>query len=383
MRECKEKGRHHMRGIYEKVKGSKDFYIRYTDAQGQRHREHVGRYAAAVEALVNRRREVREGKFIAPHSEERITFAELSERMLAFQIAHDFAESTVDTNRRRRLRFLPLLGNLLAREITPSKINEVLLHLKFTKNKPELAEGKKYCPGRAPLTPGQISSPAMNAHRFFLSGVFRFGIENGLLEKNPVEKTRMFMRHEGIIRYLTSDEEAALREVIQEDCPAFLPALDLALHTGLRKHEQFLLTWDKIDLDRGILTVPSNTKTGRRFLPINSVCRRAIEELHVLSAGSPRVVQGSDQWMGSRFRKWVAQAKVMNFRWHDLRHTFASRLVMAGVDLRQVQEFMGHSSIVTTMRYAHLSPEHGKAAIEKLVATAAAPAEKVKVAKIA
>jgi site-specific recombinase XerD len=365
-----------MRGVYEKIKGSKDFYIYYTDANGGRHREHIGRESVAIEALVNRRREVREGKFIAPHSEERISFADLAEQMMADKSLRA-SSNTLAGNRRHLRRLLPMLGNVMAKDVTTAKINEVLRELKFTANRPRIA---KRAPGSETLVPGQISGPSLNGYRFFLSSIFVYGIDNGLVEKNPVVKTKTFAKHEGIIRYLAADEETALRNVIREEHPEFLPELDLALNTGLRKHEQRLLTWDKIDLEQGILTVPTETKTGRRFIPINSVCRRAIEELHILSQGDPRVCPWNWRSKGEWLQKWLEKAKVMKFRWHDLRHTFASRLVMAGVDLRQVQLFMGHRSIETTMKYAHLSPEHGKAAIEKLIALAAMPTKVKKIA---
>jgi len=66
------------------------------------------------------------------------------------------------------------------------------------------------------------------------------------------------------------------------------------------------------------------------------------------------------------FEDAVKEAHITDFRWHDLRHTFASRLVMAGVDLRTVQELMGHKSIQMTCRYAHLAPTHQLAAVERL-----------------
>jgi site-specific recombinase XerD len=61
------------------------------------------------------------------------------------------------------------------------------------------------------------------------------------------------------------------------------------------------------------------------------------------------------------------KAKIANFRWHDLRHTFASRLVMDGVDIRTVQELMGHKTITMTMKYSHLSPGHQMDAVQRLV----------------
>jgi site-specific recombinase XerD len=73
-------------------------------------------------------------------------------------------------------------------------------------------------------------------------------------------------------------------------------------------------------------------------------------------------VNKKPQW----FADAVQEAGINDFDWHDLRHTFASRLVMAGVDIRTVQELLGHESIIMTMRYAHLSPQHRATALEKL-----------------
>ena len=80
---------------------------------------------------------------------------------------------------------------------------------------------------------------------------------------------------------------------------------------------------------------------------------------------------GARQW----FERALSNARVVNFRWHDLRHTFASRLVMAGVDIRTVQELMGHKTIQVTLRYAHLAPEHQLEAVQRLCDTAEAPTD--------
>jgi len=79
--------------------------------------------------------------------------------------------------------------------------------------------------------------------------------------------------------------------------------------------------------------------------------------------------------MGARewFEQALADAKIGNFPWHDLRHTFASRLVMAGVDIRTVQELMGHKTIQVTMRYAHLAPQHQLEAVQRLCDTDTTP----------
>ena len=71
----------------------------------------------------------------------------------------------------------------------------------------------------------------------------------------------------------------------------------------------------------------------------------------------------------------AAGANIKNFRWHDLRHTFESRLVMAGVDIRTVQELMGHKTIQVTLPYAHLAPQHQLEAVQRLCDTGVAPTD--------
>jgi|ERR1700674_1093643 len=367
-----------MRGVFEKVKGSNDWFICYADADGRRHREHVGRRAVAIEAYVNKKREVREGRYVAPQRERRVTFAELAEKMLADKEGH-LRKRTLGGIRSRLRRVLPLIGALPAAAIGTAKINEALRALRTPSPRPRKNTGRK-------TVTGELGDSAMNAYRWTMNSIFDHGIKNGFVARNPVAATQAFAPHPGIIRYLAADEESAIREKMRGWNPELEAEMDLALHTGLRLGEQFHLTWDLIDLERGILTVPREGKTGRRFIPINSAARLALEKLYEQSRGSRYVCRRSESSFdrrNDRFQKILAKAGVIHFRWHDLRHTFASRLVMAGVDLRTVQQFLGHASIVTTMRYAHLSPEHGKAAIEKLVAPAAPAPRRGKIARIA
>jgi integrase len=167
-----------------------------------------------------------------------------------------------------------------------------------------------------------------------------------------------------------ADEESRLRAVIAKEYPAHMPEFDIALHTGMRPSEQFGLTWDRVDLVRKLVTIPKSKNGNTRHIPLNSVALGAFQQLFGRSRGNGCVfvsihggpLKGYKHW----FEDAVVEAGVSDFTWYGMRHTFASRLVMAGVDLRTVAELMGHKTIQMTMRYAHLAPAHKSAAVERL-----------------
>jgi integrase len=102
-----------------------------------------------------------------------------------------------------------------------------------------------------------------------------------------------------------------------------------------------------------------------RHVPLNQAAVQALEELWEQRNGS-EFVCGGDREPRRWFESVLKDAKVANFSWHCLRHTFASRLVMADVNIRTVADLMGHKTIQMTMRYAHLAPKHTMAAVERL-----------------
>ncbi len=214
------------------------------------------------------------------------------------------------------------------------------------------------------------------------------------------------------IRYLTDDEERRLRDAMDSreaklrherasanrwreergyvqkpdiSCLAYAdylkPLVLLALNTGLRRGDLFGLTWEHIDLNqRQIRKVIEKTSHARRKAgktPSVSVLPLS-PEAHVLLSrwkeqcndnspyvfASPRTGGRLDN-INNAWESLLSGAKIADFRFHDLRHTFASRLVMAGVDINTVRELMTHSDIKMTLVYAHLSPDHKAAALEK------------------
>jgi integrase len=173
------------------------------------------------------------------------------------------------------------------------------------------------------------------------------------------------------VRYLTPEEDVKLRKVIAEGWTQHMPELDLALHTGLRLSEMYGLDWQDIDLARRLLVVRRGKNGEARYARLNSVAAKALEDMRKRSDGTGPVIRNlaGEPLAGPRywFEKAIAKAELVDFHWHDLRHTFASRLTMAGVGLRAVQDALGHKSVAMTVRYSHLAPDFLQDVVDKLV----------------
>lgn len=227
----------------------------------------------------------------------------------------------------------------------------------------------------------------------------------GFLEVHPLEKLKLLKTDRSTkVRFLSSDEELRLREALikrdlrikaERDCAnlwrkereyELLPDLNLnefadhlrpmillSMNTGLRRGEIFSLKWENVNLDRATITIEGTyAKSGKtRHIPLNSEALAVLKSWRNQTSHSDLVFPNKDGLQFDNVKKsWDGVrilAKIENFRWHDLRHHFASRLVMAGVDLNTVRELLGHSEMTMTLRYAHLAPEHKANAVEKLV----------------
>ena len=142
-----------------------------------------------------------------------------------------------------------------------------------------------------------------------------------------------------------------------------------ALNTGMRRSELLNLRWPDVDLKNRKITVINAKNNESRVIPINQTLYQELFALYkkvkaeyVFSGRNGRPFKDIKKGFYSALKK----AGIKDFRFHDLRHTFGSHLVMQGVDLRTVQQVMGHKDIKMTMRYAHLSPEYVQMAVEKL-----------------
>jgi site-specific recombinase XerD len=337
-------------GIFERPRKSGVWWISYNDGAGARHREKIGRRDVARVKYDERRREVKEGRYTPPRSAGRtLSFRELAAAAMDNKKLR-LASRSYETDKQRLSRILPRIGGVPADNVTNDQVEDLLAGLRH----------------------GGLCGSTANRYRSLLGSIYNYGVRTGRVRANPVMRVKRFKENEHRVRWLRADEENALREVIRANCPDHEPELDLALYTGMRRGEQFTLKWKDVDLERGILTV--HGKTGRRFIIANSSAKAAIERLSLKrETGENYVCRDATADTQRDWRRWLESAAkkagIDDFHWHDLRHTFASRLVMAGVDLRTVQELLGHKSILMTMRYAHLSPDHRQAAAEKIGGT--------------
>lgn len=170
----------------------------------------------------------------------------------------------------------------------------------------------------------------------------------------------------GRLRFLSHEEAAELLEGCRG---MFKTLVTVALHTGMRRGEILSLKWDAVDILHGFIQV-SQSKNGQpRTIPMNDTVKRALTGLRT-RVDVPWVFHDEEgkQLPNTRKRFELAckRAGIINFHFHDLRHTFASWLVMGGVPLPTVSELMGHQSIAMTMRYTHLSPKHRLGAVQSL-----------------
>jgi integrase len=234
-------------------------------------------------------------------------------------------------------------------------------------------------------------------NRIFASfkGALNWGIKRGLFENNPLQRLGSLKETDSrtIVRFLSDDErerlESALIErerLLQEKSNAaargefwdFLrPAVLLTLNIGVRRGTLFSLVWEDVDFQTQTLSlrgeISKNGKTAR--VPLND------DAIDILSSWRKQSTCGDNDvvfpvpgdtrakkldLVKRRFDSVLNAADIQNFRWHDMRHDFASQLVMRGVDLNTVRALLNHSDLKMTMRYAHLAPKQKLEAVQVL-----------------
>jgi len=255
-----------------------------------------------------------------------------------------------------------ILGKLKARLGADTPLTEITAQCIAQYDRQRVTETSRL--GRA-VTPSTV-----NRELAILRHLLRLAEEWGYLVKVP--KIRLAKEPEGRLRFLSEDEIQRLLmacEARTSKSPFLLPIVTLALHTGMRKGEILGLAWERVDFSRGVLRLEQTKSGRRREIPMN----RAVYDALAALPGPKKeglVFRKRDgaAWGNIRtaFEGACREAKIDDFRFHDLRHTCASHLIMRGRSLKEVQEILGHREFSMTLRYAHLSPDRLRDAVATL-----------------
>ena len=212
-----------------------------------------------------------------------------------------------------------------------------------------------------------VSKSSTNREMALLKVMFNLAIDWGFASENPLRKVKMFSEKDNLKeRVLTGDEEARL---LAASAPHLRPVITGLLTTGARRSELMTLRWTSIDFERGTILL-TKTKAGRnRVIPINAELHEVLTALKAKSK-SEYVFTGPEgqpvKSIRGAFVSACRRAALKGLRLHDLRHTFATRLIRRGVDIITVQNLLGHSSVTTTQRYTHTGEAEKREAVRRL-----------------
>ena len=320
----KRKAEEPLRGIFEKPAGSGIWWIRYADGAGQYKREKVGRRSDAITLYQKRKTDARMGVKMPENIRHRgVTFQALADAILTHIEQHEYKDQR---NVRSRLdKLCKHFGPLEAEKILPEHISDWL-----TTN---------------------TSTPATsNRYKATVSLVYREGLRNRRVSTNPARLVRGRRESNERIRYLLPAEEARLVKAIEENFPSRVPELVISLGTGMRRGEQYGLTWADVDMRHHVIHIRDSKNGSPRDIPMSAAVLEAFRQLATRKPPDGRVFTASSPkhfWLES-----LKAAKIKDYVWHCNRHTFCTRLTERGVQLKVIQKLAGHKTIAMTARYA-------------------------------
>lgn len=288
-----------------------------------------------------------EGKWFDVVVEKEITFRELMDRYMK-------EHSRVKKKSWQRdlvsiSHLLPFFGFFTLAEITPSLISKY--------------KAQRYTEKASPAT--------INRELALMKHAFNLAIKEWeWCRENPICKMKMEKENNARERWLDYDEEERLLKA----CPKWLKEIVIfALNTGMRQGEILNLTWKDVDFFRNVVVVYQGKTSQKKTIPLIPTILEILKEKAKIRYFKNNLVFPSQNGtmitssnLGRAFRFALKKAKIDDFRFHDLRHTFATRLVQAGVDLYIIQKLLGHRDPRMVQRYAHHSTESLRDGIEIL-----------------
>ena len=343
------------------------WWIRWTCSLGHDHRNPIGDTKGQARdeyhkrrAAVRRARE--DGQHFCPRLQPRQRPVTLGELLDDYIRRRDLrARDEAERERRRRKEAARVeyvrtrLGHVPVSAITAKDVEATYEDLKGRR----IGKGDEARP---------LAVATINRYMKLLHAVLRLWVKRGLLLTSPAASLELARENNARNRCLSADEESRLVKAL----PVWLrPLIVVAMHTGMRRGELLALRWDDVDLASGQLHIRRDKAGDGRWVALNSEALDALRTAKRRSIVSPLVFCTPEgHSLGTNFKRYwqpaVKAAGLADFRFHDLRHTFASRLVARGVSSYIVQQAGGWRTASMMARYAHLDPATIRAAVELL-----------------
>ena len=332
------------KGIY---KRGNVYWIRYAGLDGRTVFESSGstKFKDAEALLIQRKQSIKEGKQPEIKKISNYTFNELCEKYLLWISGRQKSARTKSYIIRQLIN---TFGSLPLRRFNTAIVEQL----------------------QTDLINRGLKNSSCNKVLNVLKHTFTKAVEWEMVEEDVlkrVRKVKLLIDDGKRLRYLSKEECLKLID----SCDSHLkPIVITALNTGMRRGEILSLRWNNVDLRHGFILLDRTKNGERREIPINETLRHTLEGLtrrldvsyvfYDPATGKP--YQGIKRSFATACRR----AGIKDFHFHDLRHTFASHLVMAGVDITTIKELLGHKTLTMTLRYAHLAPSHKVKAVEIL-----------------
>jgi len=316
----------------------KIWYIDYR-AGYKRYREAVGTSRKLAEAvLAKRMTQIAENRFLDVAKSRQTTFEAVVSAYMDWALVN---KRSADRDERSIRTLARWFGDKKLHQITP---------LALERYKRERSQ--------------EVSRSTVNRELACLKHIFSKAVVWDLADDNPVKKVKLFKEPPGRVRFLSLEE---IRRLLAASTPHLRPIIMVALLTGMRKGEILRLQWKDLDFERGLIHV-RNSKNGEDRRVAMS------REVEAILGGLPRTQAGVFTHpdgspvanIKTCFENAVQRAQLEDFSFHDLRHTFASYMMMNGAEILTVSRILGHKTLNMTLRYAHLSPSFQREAMERL-----------------
>jgi len=214
-----------------------------------------------------------------------------------------------------------------------------------------------------------VKPSTVNRELSTLKAATHKALEWQMITNDPLQGYKLDKVDDARTRYI---EDAEFEKLLAHAHSELVPILLMARHQGMRQGEILNLKWKDVDLHRGLLAIRHSKSGEGRFLPMTSPIQELLSKIpmdkrqgHVFLYRGRSIVRLG--WLRHEFVKAVKAAEIMDFRFHDLRHTFASHIAMKGGDIQALAALLGHKTLRMTQRYTHLSPGYLKATIELAV----------------